>query len=108
MKRNGLLRFTHYALRLRFTNAYSGFMNVEFHIEELVLHGFAPGDRYRIGDAVERELARLFAERGVPPSLANGGEIAHINGGAFEVTPGAKPEAMGVQIAQVVYGGLAR
>ena len=35
-----------------------------------MLHGFAPGDRYRIGDAVERELARLFAEQGVPPSLA--------------------------------------
>ena len=26
--------------------------NVELHIEELVLHGFAPGDRHRIGEAV--------------------------------------------------------
>ena len=34
---------------------------VEFHVKELVLHGLAPADRYRIGDAVERELARLIA-----------------------------------------------
>ena len=44
--------------------------NVELHIEELVLRGFAPGDRYRIGEAVERELAHLFSEQGTPPSLA--------------------------------------
>ena len=46
--------------------------NIELHIEELVLHGFEPGDRHRIGEAIERELARLFAEQGTPPSLAQG------------------------------------
>ena len=50
--------------------------NIELHIEELVLHGFSPGDRYRIGEAVEQELTRLLADRGVPQSLAEGGEIA--------------------------------
>ena len=44
---------------------------IELHIEELVLHGFAPGDRHPIGDAVEHELIRLFAEQGLP-SLLNG------------------------------------
>ena len=82
--------------------------NIELHIEELVLHGFAPGDRYRIGEAVERELARLFAEQGVPPSLAPGGEVASLDGGAFEVEPGSTAEAIGVQVAQAVYGGLSR
>ena len=37
--------------------------NLNLHIEELVLHGFAPGDRYRIGEAVQQELTRLFAEQ---------------------------------------------
>ena len=31
---------------------------VELHIEELVLHGFPPRDRARIGDAVQAELDR--------------------------------------------------
>jgi len=29
---------------------------IQFHIEELVLHGFSPGDRHRIADALERQL----------------------------------------------------
>ena len=46
--------------------------NIELHIEELVLHGFAPKDRYTIGEAVQRELSRLFAEQGVHSSLSRG------------------------------------
>jgi len=80
--------------------------NVELHIEELVLRGFAPGDRYRIGEAVERELTRLLADRGVPQSLAEVGEIASVDGGAFEVAPGSRAEAVGAQVAKAVYGGL--
>ena len=80
--------------------------NIELHIEELVLRGFAPGDRYRIGEAVERELARLFAEQGALPSLTRGGSLAELNGGAFEMKPGFKAEAIGVRVAQAVYGGL--
>ena len=80
--------------------------NVELHIEELVLRGFAAGDRYRIGDAMERELARLFDEQGVPPSLIQGSEVPQLDGGAFEVAHGSKSEAVGVQVAQAIYGGL--
>jgi hypothetical protein len=80
--------------------------NVELHIEELVLRGFAPGDRYRIGEAMERELARLFDEGGVPLSLARESGIERLDGGAFEVAHGSKSEAIGVQVAQAIYGGL--
>jgi hypothetical protein len=82
--------------------------NVELHIEELVLHGFPPGDRYGIGEAIERELSRLFTEQGVPPSLAQGGAAARLDGGSIEVLPGLKADAIGVQVAQAVYGGLNR
>jgi hypothetical protein len=34
--------------------------SINLHIEELVLHGFAPGDRHRISEAVEQELTRLI------------------------------------------------
>jgi hypothetical protein len=81
-------------------------VNFELHIEELVLHGFAPGDRYRIGDAMERELASLFAEQGTPPSLAQEREVALLNGGTFGVKPGSNAEAIGAQLAQAVYDRL--
>ena len=82
--------------------------NIELHIEELVLHGFAPGDRHQIGEAVQRELVRLFTEQGVSPSLLQGGEVARLDGGAFELAPGSNAEMTGNQVAQAVYGGLTR
>ena len=80
--------------------------NIELNIEELVLHGFSPGDRYRIGEAVEQELTRLLADRGVPKSMEHGGEVASMDGGAFEVAPGSRPDVVGSQVARAVYGGL--
>jgi hypothetical protein len=80
--------------------------NLELHIEELVLHGFVPSDRYRIGEAVKRELTRLFAEQGTPSSLARGREVARLDGGVFEVWPYSRAEAIGAQVARAVYGGL--
>ncbi len=82
--------------------------NIELHIEELILHGFAPGDRYRIGEAVELELARLFTEHGAPPSLVHGGEIDKLDGGAFDMAQGSKAEVIGAEVARAVYGGLSR
>jgi hypothetical protein len=82
--------------------------SVELHIEELVLHGFSPRDRYRIAAAVEAELARLFTERGVSPSLARGGEIASLDGGSFEAAPGSGAETIGRHVAQALYGGMNR
>jgi hypothetical protein len=81
---------------------------VELHIEELLLNGFAPQNRYRIGAAVEVELARLFAEHGMPSSLTQSAEVAHLDGGAFEVAPGSSAESIGNQVAQALYGGLNR
>jgi hypothetical protein len=81
---------------------------VELHIDELVLEGFSAGDRYRIGEALERELTRLFEERGVPGLLTSGKEIDRINGGSFEAAPGARAERVGTQVAGAVYGGLKR
>jgi hypothetical protein len=80
--------------------------NIELHIEELVLHGFAPKDRYAIGEAVQRELTRLFSEQGVHPALGKGYGVAKLDGGAFQVKQGSKADTIGVQVARSVYGGL--
>jgi hypothetical protein len=81
-------------------------MNIELHIDDLVLHGFAYSDRYLISKAIEHELARLFVERGSPSLLAESGDFPRLDAGAFEVAPGTKPAAIGAQVAQAVYTGL--
>ncbi len=80
--------------------------SVEVHIEELVLDGFSPADRLRIGAALERGLARLLAERGLPEGLAGGAQVDAIDAGSFVREPLATPVSIGGQVAQAVYGGL--
>jgi hypothetical protein len=76
--------------------------NIELHIEELVLHGFKPGDRHRIGEAVERELTRLLVEQGLP--LVKGTEIARLDCGSFSLAKNSRAERTGSQVAKAVYG----
>jgi len=83
-------------------------MNIRLHIDDLVLEGFPPGDRYRIAAAVEAGLASHFAEHGVPPGLVTGGTIPSLDGGAFNIASGARPEAIGAEVAKSLYGGLKR
>jgi hypothetical protein len=82
--------------------------DVELDIDELVLHGFAPGDGDQIGAAIRRELARLFAEQGLPAGLGTGGAVPRLDGGGFQVAAGATTDIIGAQVAQAVYGGLAQ
>jgi hypothetical protein len=82
--------------------------SLELHIDELVLHGFSTGDRRRIGEAVEHELVRLLSGRaGLQPWLESR-EVARVDGGVFEVASNARPEMIGVRVAQMVYGQLAQ
>lgn len=81
-------------------------MDIELHIERLILHDFDPADRLGIQTAVYRELTRLFSERGVPAGLEKGISASSLNGGEFDVSEGAKSEAIGAQVAQNIYGGL--
>jgi hypothetical protein len=81
---------------------------LRLHVDELVLHGFQSANRFTIGKAVERELARLFATNGVPPSLARLGQIAYLDGRSFEMKPSRQPTALGAQVASAVYQALTR
>ena len=79
--------------------------STELHIEELVLDGFAPSERYTIGEAVERELVRLLGEQGIPSSLRAECAIDEMKGATFNLAHNARPPATGRQIAQAVYQG---
>ena len=80
--------------------------SLEIRIEELVFHGFHPADRYRLGETVERELGRLFGEKGPPPSLGVSREIGRIDCGSFEVPDGSTPEEVGTRVARALFGRL--
>ncbi len=76
---------------------------IEVHIEELVLHGFAPETRWQIGDALEEELRGLLAHNGIPSGWLLNPE--RIDAGKISLT---KPAATGAGIAGAVYSGRAK
>ena len=82
--------------------------NIEVYIEELVLHGFSPGDRYRIADAIQGELAKLIAGQDLPSLLAQGGEFNRIDAGSFQMAAGSAGNLVGGQIANRIHSGLTR
>jgi len=79
---------------------------VEIRIKELILHGFAPGDRYAIAEAVEVELTRLVREGTLPARGQNELALQRIDGGAFQIKRDSRAENSGTQIARSVFRGL--
>jgi hypothetical protein len=84
-------------------------LDIDLHIERLVLEGVAPADRDRVGEALRRELTRLLTERGVPTALRSGRVAPTLDLGTLPPSPlqGAnEPQTLGAQIARRVYAGL--
>jgi hypothetical protein len=80
--------------------------SVKLHIEELVVHGMAPGNREQIGQSIQGELTRLLVERGVPAALTRPHAIECLRCGALHSALSSRSEMLGAQIAKAVYGGL--
>ncbi len=84
-------------------------MRIELDVDELVLDGFDPGERFAVRAAVERELMSLIsAKGGARPSLLQSREIGHLDAGTFEAAPGVTGEAVGSRVARALYGALSR
>ena len=81
-------------------------MDIEIHIEELVLHGLPATDRYAISEAVSTELARLIAEQGAPALVTHSRDFQSLKSDNVTVTPGMKPAVLGTQIALSLYQSL--
>jgi hypothetical protein len=82
-------------------------MNINLHIERLVLDGvdIAPGQRQLLQASVEAELTRLLADRGLAPGFAQGVALPKLSTNGMQLT-GNNPTQLGQQIAQSVYGGI--
>lgn len=82
------------------------------HIEELVLHSFAPHDRYAIADAFQQELSRLLAAEIVNPEFSSAlmqhSGNGRLDAGAFHAGHESKPDSIGNQIAGAVHRGLTK
>lgn len=80
---------------------------VELEIGTLVVDGLGPLDAERVRSAAAGELERLIgAGEGWP--ARPGGEAAELDAGRIELGAGASADAVGVEIARAVHGGLAR
>ena len=83
-------------------------MNINLHIERLVLDGvnIAPGQGQLLRAGVETELARLLTGGGLAPSLAEGINLSRVYTDGIEITGNNNPAQLGRQVAQSVYGGI--
>ena len=86
-------------------------MNLELHIDELVLHGFSPADRHRIADAVRAELERRLAGPGAAErlgSLAGPADvpIERLDAGSLQIAAPAHPAAVGTQVGGALASAL--
>jgi hypothetical protein len=81
-------------------------VNLELIIERLILPDLPLVHRERVAAAIEQELARLWAEQGPPPGVEAGEPLA-LSATSVQVAAGARPEAIGAQVAQSIYTSLA-
>lgn len=82
-------------------------MNINLHIERLVLDGLPMEQREgpHLQAAVEQELTRLLADGRLNPQLNSGATLASVKGGSIQLTERASTSGLGQQIAAAVYGG---
>ena len=80
---------------------------VEIIVDELVLYGFSPAERYSIGEALSLELERLAAASD-PIRLGRLGDVPVLRADPIRLPGGAKGRAIGAQVAGAVHGSLSR
>ena len=85
-------------------------MNINLHIERLVLDGLdtAPGQRHLLRAAVESELVRMLTTGGLANQLTGGGALPGIVSPAIQLNGGNDPTQLGRKIAGAVYGGIGK
>lgn len=84
-------------------------MNINLHIERLVLDGIniSPGQRDLLQASVITELTQLLNNAGLAGNLVEGVSLPRLSASSIQLT-GKSPTQLGQQIAQSVYGGIGR
>ena len=95
----------------RYLEAADGkLMNINLHIERLILDGLplGAGQGALVQGALEVELARLLMQGGIAPGLESDGAVPSVRANAIQLTAQSSPAKMGQQIAQSVYGEIGK
>lgn len=80
--------------------------NVELEIDRLILPDLPLLHRSLVTAAIEQELTRLITEQGIPRGV-DLHEALTVPSSTVEVESGAKPAAIGAQVAQSIYRSFA-
>jgi hypothetical protein len=85
-------------------------MNINLHIERLILDGIplGPGQRPLLQAAMEAELARLLASGGLCEGLQSGGAFYNVRTAGIQLADDRNPASMGEKIAGAVYRGIGK
>jgi len=85
-------------------------MNIDLHIERLVLDGIdvPHHERPALQAAMSAELTRLLTEGGLQSGLTAGGAMAFARGDDMQMSTSGDTKQLGQQIARSVHGGLGR
>lgn len=83
-------------------------MDIELHIDHLVLHGFERMSQKRIAQAIEQELRQVLVRNGLPHTLQKPRTVRELHAGAFRMRTGDKPNRIGQQVGQQIYRGLSK
>jgi hypothetical protein len=83
-------------------------MNINLHIERLVLDGvnIEPQQRPLLQQALQTELTRLLATGGLPQEFASGLAVPRISAPSIPLAANSNPALLGQQIARSAYGGI--
>ena len=84
-------------------------MDINLHIERLVLDGvdIAPGQGDLLQTSVTNELTQLFNSGSLASNLVGGASLSRVATKSIQLSTD-KPQSLGQQIAQSVYGGISR
>jgi len=85
-------------------------MNINLHIERLVLDGISlsPIEHPLLHAAVEAELTRLLASGSLSDALKSGGALYRVRAADIQLANEGNPARLGEQIAGAVYGGITK
>ena len=85
-------------------------MNINLHIERLVLDGISlePYQRADLKAAVESELSRLLVSNGLGSGVQSNNSYRSISGGSISIENTQRPTSLGQQIGSAVYRGIGK
>ena len=85
-------------------------MNINLHIERLVLDGIslAPHQRAALKTAVESEVKQQIANQGISDAMQSDSHHRSVSGGSISLENSREPVSLGQQIGNAIFRGIGK